>query len=64
MELFMHAMEERGEYKADYRILWPNGTVRWTDGRGLFHYDEQGRPKRSFGVTMDLTDRKRAEAAA
>ncbi len=63
MELFMHAMEERGEYKADYRILWPNGTVRWTDGRGLFHYDEQGRPKRSFGVTMDLTDRKRAEAA-
>jgi len=28
----MHAMEERGEYKADYRILWPNGTVRWTDG--------------------------------
>ena len=63
MELFMRAMEERGEYKADYRILWPNGTVRWTDGRGLFHYDEQGRPKRSFGVTMDLTDRKRAEAA-
>jgi two-component system, cell cycle sensor histidine kinase and response regulator CckA len=47
----------------DYRILRPDGTVRWISNRGRFYYDGQGRPTRIVGTTLDITDRKRVEEA-
>src|SRR5262249_55086308 len=28
------AIEERREYRCEYRIIWPDGSVRWVEGRG------------------------------
>ena len=37
----------------EYRVVWPDGTVRWIEGRKLpYHY----------GVMRDITDRKAREA--
>ena len=46
-----------------YRIVLPDGRVRWVERRGrLFGDDgEMGRPVRMSGVCMDITDRKGAE---
>ena len=54
-------MSERVPYEVEYRIIWPNGRVRWLATRGVFQYNEQGHPQRMLGVSMDITDRKRIE---
>jgi PAS domain S-box-containing protein len=57
------AMEGHGDYEVEYRILRPDHTVRWINGRGRRMNDAEGKPARLFGVSMDITDRKEAVAA-
>ena len=60
---FAQALKDCVEFCAEYRTLWPDGTVRWLEGRGSFRRDAQGKATRSFGALMDITERKQAEAA-
>jgi PAS domain S-box-containing protein len=46
-------------YESEYRIIWPNGEVRWILGRGRVVRDQAGRPVRYSGVDIDITERKR-----
>ncbi|MBD1919105.1 MULTISPECIES: PAS domain S-box protein [Cyanophyceae] len=55
------AMQNRTEYYHEYRLRWPDGTIRWVESRGQFSYDVQGHPKQSIGAVIDITDRKLAE---
>lgn len=48
----------------DFRILRPDGEVRWMSSRGRMVLDAEGHPVESFGVMVDVTDRKRAEEHA
>jgi PAS domain S-box-containing protein len=53
-----------GRYAVEYRILWPDGTVRWIAGRGQVFFREehaQRRPIRFIGTVADITGRKEAE---
>ena len=54
---------QTGIYEHEWRILWPDGTERWVQGRGAAFFDEDGKPQRMLGVNIDITDRKRAEEA-
>lgn len=45
-----------------FRIVRPDGEVRWIEGRGRFFYDAAGQPLRMVGVNIDTTDRRRSEA--
>jgi PAS domain S-box-containing protein len=56
------ALETRGEYDMEYRIQRVDGVIRWIQGRGRCVDDGTG-PK-LFGVSMDVTARKEAEAWA
>ena len=51
------------EYSAEFRVVWPDGTVHWLYGRGQVFRDSLGRAIRMIGVNMDISERKRAEAA-
>lgn len=46
----------------EYRIILPDGSVRWisTTGKGVYGKDK---PLRMIGVCMDVTERKRSEQA-
>ncbi len=56
------AIREGGqEFRIEYRTLWPRGDVRWLESRGVALRDEHGKPVRMFGITSDITERKRAE---
>ena len=46
----------RCDYDTEYRTLWPDGTVHWVLVRG-----RRTGPGRMSGVSLDITDRKRAE---
>jgi PAS domain S-box-containing protein len=48
-------------YNAEYRVIWPDGSVHWLQTRGKVFYDDAGRPLRIIGVDIDITDRKRAD---
>jgi PAS domain S-box-containing protein len=43
------------------RLRLPDGSTRWVNGRGEYVRDQTGRPLRSRGVVMDITERKRWE---
>ncbi|HNU73034.1 MAG TPA: PAS domain S-box protein [Thermodesulfobacteriota bacterium] len=51
------------EFTIDYRLLWPDGSVHWVEARGRFKCDESGKAIRSYGVLIDITERKEAEAS-
>ncbi|MEO8131008.1 MAG: PAS domain-containing protein, partial [Bryobacteraceae bacterium] len=56
---------ERGEpYDLEFRVIHHTGEVRWLTTSARVIYDEQGRPVRMLGATMDTTDRRRAEEVA
>lgn len=45
----------------EFRIIRPDGALRWIGAWGQNIYDPQGRFQRHFGVTADITDRKQME---
>ncbi len=53
--------ERRPELENDYRIVRPDGEVRWLANRARVTYDAAGKPVRVVGTCADITERKRAE---
>ncbi|HKY72796.1 MAG TPA: PAS domain S-box protein, partial [Nitrospira sp.] len=47
----------------EFRIVRPNGEIRWLVGRWRWVKDEEGRPVRLTGVNFDITERKRIDEA-
>lgn len=45
----------------EYRVLRPNGAVRWLRVDALVLFDADGAPHGSFGVCQDITDQKNRE---
>jgi PAS domain S-box-containing protein len=58
------AIQTRSEYDMEYRVQQPDGTVRWIHGRGRCVGSDNGAGPKLFGVSMDVTARKMAEASA
>ena len=54
-------LEEQADYDATFRIVRPDGTVRWLTSRGQAFTNADGRPLRMAGVSRDVTVERRAE---
>jgi PAS domain S-box-containing protein len=54
------AIASAGELDTEYRIVWPDGSVRWLAARGRVVTDDSGRAVRMIGVNSDVTARRRA----
>ena len=50
-----------GRYQTEYRLLLPDGAIRWISSRGRVEFDASGRPVRMRGASRDVTARKQAE---
>ncbi len=50
-------------YDVDYRIVRPDGEIRFVHSQGDIVRDHAGRVRRMFGTIQDITERKRAEEA-
>ncbi len=50
-----------GRLESEYRIIRPDGSVRWIVDRGRSVRDSAGRPTRFIGVNLDVTQRREAE---
>jgi PAS domain S-box-containing protein len=57
-----HLLEHGGgEHEGEYRIIRPDGSIRWIAGHGSVELDEHGKPAFARGLSRDITDRKMAE---
>jgi signal transduction histidine kinase len=45
----------------EFRLVWPDGTVHWTQAAGRVFRDDAGRPIRLVGTGQDVTERRRLE---
>jgi PAS domain S-box-containing protein len=52
---------EAGEVAAEFRVVWPDGSLHWLLTKGRMFFDERGNPFRMVGFTSDVTPRKLAE---
>lgn len=59
----VRARDRREPYAAEFRIIWPNGTVKWLRTTGKFFYSADGQPERMLGMAADITEAKGAEHA-
>jgi PAS domain S-box-containing protein len=60
---FEKIVQTGGGEKREYRIVRPDGSVRWVSDRGFAIRDENGQVVRIAGIAEDITERKRAEVA-
>jgi len=62
-ELSVKAMREQSDYTAEYRIVLPDGTVKYIEAIGHHVSTERGGPILVIGTHVDVTERKRAQEA-
>lgn len=55
------ALRAGGKLVNEYRVVRPDGAIRWIYALGRTICDETGRPARMIGICMDISDRKQAE---
>ena len=58
------AIRDAKDHDSEYRLVLPDGIVRWMSTRGRVHFDGQGKPARILGISIDITARKQAELDA
>lgn len=56
-------LRETGEYSEEFRIVRPDGTIRWIWDRGVLIRNKFDEVIRVAGVAEDVTDRKQTEEA-
>jgi PAS domain S-box-containing protein len=50
-----------GEYEDEYRVIHPDGEVRWINSRGRVFLNSLNKPMHFIGIFQDVTARKQAE---
>jgi len=54
-------VEQRVDHHVCYRIVRPDGEVRWLETHGKLMLDSSGNPERLVGVCSDVTERRKSE---
>jgi diguanylate cyclase (GGDEF)-like protein/PAS domain S-box-containing protein len=60
--IYQTALPGETDYAIEFRILWPDGTIRHIASYAILQRDRDGHPLRMVGVNLDISDRKQAEA--
>ncbi len=55
------ALYENKIYSIDYRIVLPDGSIRFVHEQGEVFFDSNGKPNKMLGTVQDITERKQAE---
>jgi PAS domain S-box-containing protein len=56
------ALRDREPLANEYRVILPDGSVRWVYAAGEGMYNDAGEPVRMLGFCLDISQRKHAEA--
>ncbi|HMK42769.1 MAG TPA: PAS domain S-box protein, partial [Dissulfurispiraceae bacterium] len=56
-----NAMNAGGEYRAEFRAVWPDGSEHWIESISRFERNARREKMRNYGVMLDITQRKADE---
>ncbi|MBN3876915.1 MULTISPECIES: PAS domain-containing protein [unclassified Nostoc] len=57
----LQAIANGNPFNLEYRIIRPDGSLRYLESRAEVAYDTQGKTIRLYGAILDITERKQAE---
>ena len=55
------AIRGEKEFDTEFRVVWPDGTIRNIRALAVVHRDESGKPLHMIGTNWDITAQKQAE---
>jgi PAS domain S-box-containing protein len=55
------AVAGEGRYETEFRVMLPNGGIRWISSHGRVEFDANGQPVRIRGASRDVTADRQAE---
>jgi formate hydrogenlyase transcriptional activator len=55
------AVRTHSDFREEYRIVHPDGTIRWMAARGRSYFNPSGEPELLMGVSIDISERKKME---
>jgi len=61
--IFRAALQQGSMFESEHRIILPDGSVRWIYDKAQPYFDDRGKLSRYIGATLDITERRAAEAA-
>lgn len=56
LETVQRALKEKTRYTVEHRVVWPDGSVHWVQGKGRVTLDEFGGPTGTMGCVADVTE--------
>ncbi len=56
------ALDGIKDFHMEFRVVWPNGEIRYLEGQAIVQRAGDGSPTRMIGVNWDITERKKLEA--
>jgi PAS domain S-box-containing protein len=63
LALWQASVAAKSNWEAEFRVVLPDGGVRWVLSKAAVLLDDTGAATRMAGITLDITERKHAEAA-
>ena len=60
-EAIQEALRGEQEYAPEFRIVWPDSSIRFIRARSKTFYNDDGVPVRMVGVNWDITEAKKSE---
>lgn len=63
VNLFLKVFQDTTSFNEEYRIVKPNGEIRWVNVKMHLFIDEVDSTLKSAGIAEDITDRKQNEGA-
>jgi two-component system, cell cycle sensor histidine kinase and response regulator CckA len=58
---FSHAIQSGEDMHVEFRVIWPDGSIRWLLDHGMLVRDQEGVAEYLTGAAIDVTERKLAE---
>jgi PAS domain S-box-containing protein len=55
------AVNSRSDLNIEFRVVWPDGSIRWINDIGSLSFDGNNEPIGMYGIQMDVTERKRIQ---
>ena len=59
-EILMAILDEK-EFKTEFRICWPDGSIHYIKANAFVLRDHSGKPLHMIGTAQDITERKKTE---
>ncbi|MBN1623330.1 MAG: PAS domain-containing protein, partial [Clostridia bacterium] len=60
-EIIAKSMKTGEDYEFENRLILPDGSIRYVRSKGTYIKDKKGRPIKSVGTLLDITEFKKAE---